>query len=143
MSSKRNDLLSTGPRWAEERERLGLSRAAIAKEAGRTPQAIGEFERGVAWPGGEALAAFARLGADIQYVLTGVRNGEARRADGMLDAELLATIIDAIEQVLEREEMEIEPRKKADVIAGLYEIYRESGGAVNTASVVRLVKTAA
>lgn len=59
---------------AEERERLGKSRAEIAHACGNTPQAIGQFERGDSFPGGAVLTGYVRLGADVQYILTGVRS---------------------------------------------------------------------
>lgn len=86
MSTDNEDKLSTGKRWKEERERLGLSRAVIATESCKTPQAIGEYERGVSWPGSEALVGFAKLGADVQYILTGVRAGASSK-EGALSRE--------------------------------------------------------
>lgn len=128
---------------AEERKRLGLSRAQVAREAGRTPQAIGEYERGDAWPGGEALAAAARLGADVSYVLTGARPAHPVAARVDINLDLLAQIIGAIESLLDDHEMEMTPAKKAEVIVAVYELLQESGAACNPATILRLVKSAA
>ncbi|TVO70879.1 helix-turn-helix domain-containing protein [Sedimenticola selenatireducens] len=73
MSSNIEDKSSVGSRWREERDRLRLSRADVALACERTPQGIGEYERGVSMPGGQALIGFAGLGADINYILTGIR----------------------------------------------------------------------
>lgn len=59
---------------AEERGRLGKSRAEMAHACASTPQAIGQFERGANYPGGAVLAEYAKVGADVQYILTGVHS---------------------------------------------------------------------
>jgi transcriptional regulator with XRE-family HTH domain len=74
MSSGKSDKLSIGARFREEREKLGFSRAELANQCGKTPQAIGEYERGISFPGGGMLVSYAGLGADIQYILTGVHS---------------------------------------------------------------------
>ena len=56
--------------------RIGLNRLTVADACGRTQQAIGEYERGVSMPGGQALIGFSNLGADIQYILTSIRPEE-------------------------------------------------------------------
>ncbi len=54
---------------------MELSRAQVAEKTGKTVQAIGEYERGVSWPGAEALIGYLKMGADIVYILTGRRSG--------------------------------------------------------------------
>ena len=61
----------------DERKRLNKSRADVARACGNTSQAIGQFERGTSLPGGAVLAGYARIGADVQYILTGVRSPTA------------------------------------------------------------------
>lgn len=58
-------------RMQEERKRLGLKQAEVAAGCGVSREVWGRYERGVAAPGGEVLYAFANLGADVQYILTG------------------------------------------------------------------------
>jgi len=59
---------------AEERARLGISQQKLADECQVTREQIGKYERDTNVPGGQVLAAFARLGLDTQYILTGVRS---------------------------------------------------------------------
>ena len=56
----------------EERKRLRLNQAEIAGKCGVSREIWGRYERGTAVPGGEVLKALADLGADVQYILTGV-----------------------------------------------------------------------
>ncbi|MCU7842168.1 MAG: hypothetical protein KZQ94_22705 [Candidatus Thiodiazotropha sp. (ex Troendleina suluensis)] len=73
MSTNNEDKSAIGGRWRAERARLSLSRKEVAVACGRTQQGIGEYERGVSMPGGQALLGFSGLGADVNYILTGSR----------------------------------------------------------------------
>lgn len=64
-------------RFTEERKRLGFANPhALAVSLGVSHTSVRRIEEGQSIPGGELLAAFATLGADIQYVLTGRRAKE-------------------------------------------------------------------
>lgn len=77
------------PRIKEERLRLGLSQVQVAEKSGVSREMWGRYERGDAIPGGEVLFSFAIAGADIQYVLTGIRSaGES----GVLEARVLSIV---------------------------------------------------
>lgn len=58
-------------RLRSERERLGFTQNDVSGICGISREMWGKYERGVAIPGGEVLAAFAKAGANIQYILTG------------------------------------------------------------------------
>ncbi len=60
-------------RLKEERKRLKLTQAAAGSIAGVTRETWSRYEGGAVSPGMEALEAFALAGADVQYVLTGLR----------------------------------------------------------------------
>ncbi|KAA6195493.1 helix-turn-helix transcriptional regulator [Pseudomonas lactis] len=60
-------------RLKEERKRLKLTQAAAGAVAGVTRETWSRYEAGAVAPGMEALEAFALAGADVQYVLTGLR----------------------------------------------------------------------
>ncbi|MHB8535043.1 MAG: helix-turn-helix transcriptional regulator [Sulfuricaulis sp.] len=69
-------------RLKEERTRLGLSQTALAKALGVTKWTVINYER----PGGrgtpipaDLLSACARLGMDVQYILTGVHSANLNR----------------------------------------------------------------
>lgn len=64
-------------RLKAERKRLGLNQAGAAEQCGVSREIWGRYERGLAVPGGEVLFSFANAGADVQYILTGVRSSVA------------------------------------------------------------------
>lgn len=61
-------------RIKSERLRLELNQAECGGLCGVSREMWGKYERGVAVPGGEVLFSFAAAGADVQYILTGVRS---------------------------------------------------------------------
>lgn len=71
--SSRSFIADVGRRFAEERDRLDRTQASLAKELGLTREAVGKYERGVNWPGGEVLFSFSQRGADVRYIVTGER----------------------------------------------------------------------
>jgi transcriptional regulator with XRE-family HTH domain len=62
-----------GIRLREERDRLGLSQKAFGEIGGVEPNAQGKYEGGHRAPKADYLAAVARSGVDVLYVLTGTR----------------------------------------------------------------------
>lgn len=69
------------PRLTEERKRIGLSQAEVAETCGISREMWGKYERGKAVLGSEVLFRFAAAGADIQYVVTGIRSGTVPALD--------------------------------------------------------------
>jgi transcriptional regulator with XRE-family HTH domain len=69
------DAHSVGLRLAKERERLKLSKVGLAEACGVRREMIGRYEKGEATPGAEVLAKLIAMGADVQYILTGVPAG--------------------------------------------------------------------
>ena len=63
--------MQTGERIKEERERLGFNQSDFAALAGATRKTLFNWESGAASPNAEALAAWAREGLDVLYVVTG------------------------------------------------------------------------
>ena len=64
-----------GVRLKEERERLGLNQSDFAGVAGVTRKTLFGYETAERAPAGDALAAWAEIGVDVLYVLTGARSG--------------------------------------------------------------------
>lgn len=62
-----------GSRIREERERLGLTQRVFGEVGGVEPNAQGKYESGERTPKADYLAAVAGRGADVLYILTGVR----------------------------------------------------------------------
>ena len=64
-------------RIRQERERLGFNQTDFAALAGASKRSQIGWEQGRTNPDAEALAAWAMEGADVQYILTGVRSSAA------------------------------------------------------------------
>jgi transcriptional regulator with XRE-family HTH domain len=71
-------------RLKEERKRIGLTQDAIAAIGGVSKRTLIDWEKGAFPPTSQYLAAIATAGADVQYILTGVRSGVALAADERL-----------------------------------------------------------
>jgi transcriptional regulator with XRE-family HTH domain len=73
---------SSPGRLKEERTRLGLSQSALAESLGVTKWTVINYERpagrGTPIPA-DSLSACARLGMDVQYILTGVPSTNMNR----------------------------------------------------------------
>ncbi|EHD22627.1 MULTISPECIES: transcriptional regulator [Brenneria] len=66
-----------GERLREERERLGLSQPAMGEIGGVKKLTQLNYEKGERFPDASYLAALAKFGLDVQYVVTGVRASAA------------------------------------------------------------------
>ena len=65
---------SVGARLKEERERLEWSQAALAEAAGASRRAVVAWESGATVPGADSLAALAKHGYDVLYIVVGQRS---------------------------------------------------------------------
>lgn len=65
--------MSIENRLKEERIRLGFNQPDFAALAGRTKKTLIDYEKGTTCPDARFLAAIAEEGADVQYILTGIR----------------------------------------------------------------------
>lgn len=68
-------------RLKEERGRLGSNQSDFAALAGRTKKTLIDYEKGSTSPDAKFLAAIAAAGADVQYILTGIRSSTALTPD--------------------------------------------------------------
>lgn len=68
-------------RLREERERLGLSQTAFGAVGGVQKQAQLKYEKGERSPDIAYLEAITKVGADVQYIVTGVHSAQALTAD--------------------------------------------------------------
>lgn len=84
-----NDILSR--RILEERERLGLSQQDAAKAVGVRREMWAKYEAG-SEPGAKVLAGMASAGADVQYILTGQRQGQ-----GIGESAVHQAVLDAVD----------------------------------------------
>lgn len=65
--------MTIGERLKEERERLGFTQPAFAGLAETTKKSQIDYEKDLTQPKAGYLAAIAKVGADVQYIVTGVR----------------------------------------------------------------------
>ena len=72
-----NFYLHSSERIKSERIRLGLKQAEASELCGVSRVMWGKYERAEAVPGGQVLLSFAAAGADVQYILTGIRSATA------------------------------------------------------------------
>lgn len=79
--------VSVGDRLREERERLDMSQTAFGEKGGVTKKTQMLYEAGERFPDAAYLAAVAQVGADVQYVITGIRSEMALTPD---ERQLLA-----------------------------------------------------
>lgn len=80
------------PRIAEERQRLGLNQGAAGEACGVSREMWSKYERGKASLGGEVLFRFAAAGADVQFILTGQRQGH-----GIGESAVHQAVLDAVD----------------------------------------------
>ena len=66
--------MTIGHRLRVERNRLGLNQTDFAGLAGTTKKTQIDYEKDVSSPAGKYLAAIAEAGADVQYIVSGVRS---------------------------------------------------------------------
>ncbi|MCH0739020.1 transcriptional regulator [Pseudomonas aeruginosa] len=83
---------SIGERLREERERHGFNQSAFGAIGGVQKQAQLRYEKGDRTPDAAYLAAVAKVGADVQYIVTGERCVGSLTAD---EQSLLASFRDA------------------------------------------------
>ncbi|MFN9585501.1 MAG: helix-turn-helix domain-containing protein [Pseudomonadaceae bacterium] len=72
---------SIGERLREERDRLGFNQTAFGAIGGVQKQAQLKYEKGERMPDAAYLEAVAKVGADVQYVITGQRSAAALSTD--------------------------------------------------------------
>lgn len=121
-----------GHRLKTERQRLGLSQERMGKIAGVTKQSQINYEKGLRQPDAQYLAAIARDGVDINFVITGEKT---------IKKDILAIAIAAVEEGLSSAINPISPSKKAELVLAAYDLINEPE--MPLAKVVQLVKVSA
>jgi transcriptional regulator with XRE-family HTH domain len=114
--------LLIGGRLKEERKRLGLSQEAAAQAAGVRRRAYVNWEKGVAMPNAEDLAALSTHGADVLYIITG-----RREQPSLDDIATLTAAIEIIEEALDKRRAALPPDKKSECVALAYDILKDDG----------------
>ncbi|MDF1622506.1 MAG: helix-turn-helix domain-containing protein [Pseudohongiella nitratireducens] len=91
-----------GQRIRSERERLGYRQAEFSAQGAVGRNSQSGYESGDRAPTAEYLARVARLGADIQFIVTGVRSKNLHELE-YADPDLIIHVIDEYHQVESRD----------------------------------------
>ncbi|GAB0056732.1 hypothetical protein SIID45300_01043 [Candidatus Magnetaquicoccaceae bacterium FCR-1] len=109
-------------RLRSERKRLGFNQTDFAEKAGVGLGSQVRYESGERLPDAGYLAAIDTIGADVQYILSGVRSNTIVR---MPNRELLAWSIAVVEEALIATKRTTTPEKKANIILAVYTAYQD------------------
>lgn len=83
---------SIGERLKEERQRLDMSQTEFGELGGVLKQAQIKYEKGERFPDAAFLAAISQAGADVQYIVTGERQGH-----GIGESAVHQAVLDAVD----------------------------------------------
>ena len=84
--------MSFGKRLAEERKRIGLNQTEFGKIGGVTKTSQVNYEAGERSPNVDYWQAIAASGADVQYILTGIRTTAVATQEPTLTARQKALL---------------------------------------------------
>ena len=149
-----------GSRLKEERERLGISQGKFCTLGGVTRKTQGNYESDIRRPDADYLAAIAKAGADVLYIVTGHRTNESGEtpigakdesgyyqdtptSPGVLDMESLEIAVECAELHLKLMKRTVSPAKFAKLIGILYdEISQDDEDEIDDNKVIRLIDLA-
>jgi transcriptional regulator with XRE-family HTH domain len=120
-------------RLREERQRLGMSQAEFGAIGGVQKDAQLRYEAGKRKPDSDYLSGIAKAGADVTYILTGIRaladedKSQKNETAPDLDMGRLAGVIEELEAALDRHRLQLDPARKARAISVLYEYFSKAG----------------
>ena len=126
-----------------ERLRGKESRRSFAKRIGVAENTLRNYEDGLSLPNSDKVAEIcSTLNVAADWLLFGrglMHPGETAPA---FDLTHLTSAISAVERGLEETDRQMEPEKKAELIAAVYELFAENT-AVEPARIIRLIRAAA
>jgi transcriptional regulator with XRE-family HTH domain len=102
-------------RLKEERERLGFTQPDFAGLAGTTKKTVIDYEKGKTSPKASFLEAIARVGADVSYIITGIKSVIAEKQAGYAFTPDKADLLDYFEHCSEEDKRTI--RRMAELCA--------------------------
>lgn len=115
-----------GLRLKQERERLSLSQAQIAKSLGIATRTQIAWEKGEQTPNAVHLATLGTLGLDIQFIVSGMQN--ISPTEPSLDAIAMSEAWEAIDWALAEAKKGLPPEKKRKAAEALYMAVRMGEG---------------
>lgn len=101
-----------GERIKEERERLGLNQTVFAEKGGVQRRAQMRYESNQRSPDGHYLSRIVGAGADVAYILTGIRSVLAEDAEPAVVMDMLSpkekAMLDMFRTLDERAQYEVQ-----------------------------------
>jgi transcriptional regulator with XRE-family HTH domain len=76
--------MNISERLKEERKKLNLNQIEMAGIGNVSKHSQGDYEKGKSYPNAQYLEGIASVGADVQYIITGIRSTTALLADEQL-----------------------------------------------------------
>lgn len=127
------DAVAIGRRLKEARAALRLSQAELAQKNGSSKTGLQANEAGKSVPGGQLLACMSEAGISADWLLTGdgsMWKGSApveAVTSASLDVELLQLVLSKVETHVAKVGVKVNPAKKAEFVALLYDYVVETG----------------
>ncbi|HCP78021.1 MAG: transcriptional regulator [Pusillimonas sp.] len=115
-----------GRRLKEERERLGLSQAQLAKLAGTSPRTQIAWEQGEQTPNALYLAIAGQEGMDVQYVVSGRKSINAEQVQD--EIKMVLDAFQALDEALNSAGKTMPPDKKRLAAEALYHAVKSGDG---------------
>lgn len=119
-----------GERLREERKKLGLNQSQFASLGGVQVRAQIHYEKNERRPDADYLIAIAAAGADVTYIITGVRTGtpgaQTPLPDDTCIDDVLAVVV-LLEEWLAGRGGTMDPDIKAHAIRLIYDAWRLAG----------------
>ncbi len=135
-------------RLKDRREDLKITQKDLGKLVGVSTNTIQSWEKDTHPKGADLIKLSDVLSCSIDWLLRGVdycpktqkEDKQQPGKEAQLQADLLRTIIRAIENELKQRDLELDPDKKAEAIALLYEMYADTKKRVTEKTIVRYLK---
>ena len=123
------DPKAVGRRIREVRVSAGLSGEEFGERIGVGKGAVSTYEIGESFPRWETMNRIVELARrDFNWLLGGEESGAAQVGTVGVDEEVLADVIQGIEEGLAELDLEIPPPKKAELVVLLYDMMIEEEG---------------
>ncbi|MGH1509474.1 helix-turn-helix domain-containing protein [Ralstonia solanacearum] len=128
------DPRAIGARMREAREHLRFSQQGLADELNISKTGLQANEGGKSIPGGQLLAGLQALGISVDWLLSGeghmlrsAAQSGAGQPGGAIDTELLALVMERVDQEIVARGRHPAPGKKAELVVLLYDYMVETG----------------
>lgn len=137
--------MTLAERLKKAREALGKNQKEMALTVGVSYRSWQGYEDGDNVPGGNVFEALARLGLNVNWLLTGegpMKQGEERNVpSGEIDVELHVAVLNVVDELLESTEKQPTQEQKSRLIAALYRLASErKDRTVDRTTALQLVK---